>query len=80
MESIKGYDHWKTIPPEPEEEKQEYCTCCGIPVYSDDSLYTFDGQTLCEECVKEITGGKEDGRDMDDLQTGLGIPYRGICL
>lgn len=29
MESIKGYDHWKTIPPEPEEEKQEYCTCCG---------------------------------------------------
>ena len=20
MESIKGYDHWKTIPPEPEEE------------------------------------------------------------
>ena len=30
MESIKGYDHWKTIPPEPEEE-QEYCTCCGRP-------------------------------------------------
>lgn len=21
MESIKGYDHWKTTPPEPEEEK-----------------------------------------------------------
>ena len=54
MESIKGYDHWKTIPPEPEEEKQEYCTCCGRPVYSGDSLYTFDGQTLCEECVKEM--------------------------
>lgn len=80
MESIKGYDHWKTIPPEPEEEKQEYCTCCGRPVYIGDSLYTFDGQVLREECVKEITGGKEDGRDMDDLQTGLGIPYRGICL
>ena len=48
MESIKGYDHWKTIPPEPEEEKQEYCTCCGRPVYSCDSLYTFDGQVLCE--------------------------------
>lgn len=80
MESIKGYDHWKTIPPESEEEKQEYCTCCGRPVYSGDSLYTFDGQTLCEECVKEITGGKEDGRDMDDLQTRLGIPYRGIRL
>lgn len=80
MESIKGYDHWKTIPQEPEEEKQEYCTCCGRPVYSGDSLHTFDGQVLCEECVKEITGGKEDGRDMDDLQTGLRIPYRGICL
>ena len=80
MESIKGYDHWKTTPPEPEEEKQEYCTCCGRPVYSGDSLYTFDGQVLCEECAKEIAGGKEDGRDMDDLQTGLGIPYRGICL
>lgn len=52
MESIKGYDHWKTIPPEPEEEKQEYCTCCGRPVYSGDSLHTFDGQVLCEECVQ----------------------------
>lgn len=51
MESIKGYDHWKTIPPEPEDEEQEYCTCCGKPVYGGDSLYTFDGQTLCEECV-----------------------------
>ena len=30
MESIEGYDHWKTIPPEPEEEKQEYCTCCRM--------------------------------------------------
>ncbi len=50
MERIKGYDHWKTIPPEPEEE-QEYCTCCEKPVYGGDSLYTFDGQTLCEECV-----------------------------
>ena len=42
MESIEGYDHWNTIPPEPEEEKQEYCTYCGRPVYSGDSLYTFD--------------------------------------
>lgn len=56
MESIKGYDHWKTIPPEPEDEEQGYCTCCGNRIYKGDYLYTIDGEKLCEECTKDNYG------------------------
>lgn len=55
MESIKDYDHWKTIAPEPKEE-QEYCTCCGGQIYQGDYLYTINGEKLREECTRDNYG------------------------
>lgn len=50
MEEIKGYDEWKTTPPE--EEPVEYCSMCGCPMYAGDVLYTIDGG-ICEECLND---------------------------
>ena len=46
---IPGYDKWKTTPPEP----STYCDCCGCELYEGDSLYTKNGEKLCEDCVNE---------------------------
>ena len=51
MESIKGYDHWKTIPPEP--EQVTYCSSCGVP-YEGEYLYTVDDEKLCEDCLNDM--------------------------
>lgn len=49
MESIPGYDEWKTTPPEP--EPATYCDCCGCEVYEGDYIFTIDGERLCEDCL-----------------------------
>lgn len=50
MESIPGYDDWKTIPPEP--EPVAYCAICGGEMYEGDTLYTVDGG-ICEQCLND---------------------------
>ena len=52
MESIKGYDHWKIIPPEP--EPVTYCSSCGAPMYEGEYLYTVDDEKLCEDCLNDM--------------------------
>lgn len=52
MERIKGYDHWKTIPPE--QEPVTYCSSCGVPMYEGEYLYTIDDEKLCEDCLNDM--------------------------
>ena len=47
MESIPGYDDWKTTPPD-DPEPASVCDCCGCEVYEGDYIYTIDGERLCE--------------------------------
>ena len=48
MESIPGYDDWKTTPPD-DPEPASVCDCCGCEVYEGDYIYTIDGERLCED-------------------------------
>lgn len=50
MESIPGYDDWKTTPPD-DPEPASVCDCCGCEVYEGDYIYTIDGERLCEDCL-----------------------------
>ena len=50
MESIPGYDDWKTTPPD-DPEPASVCDCCGREVYEGDYIYTIDGERLCEDCL-----------------------------
>lgn len=50
METISGYDIWKTTPPE-DPEPVDYCNQCGVPLYEGDAFYTIDGG-ICEDCLE----------------------------
>ena len=50
MESIPGYDDWKTSPPE--SKPAAYCTICGGEMYEGDILYAIDGG-ICERCLND---------------------------
>lgn len=52
MESIPGYDEWKTTPPA-EPEPVAYCDICGEPMCEGDYLTDIDGVKWCDECLKE---------------------------
>lgn len=49
MESIQGYDDWKTSPPEP--APISYCDSCGCELYEGDYMFIIDGERLCEDCL-----------------------------
>ena len=51
MESIPGYDEWKTTPPE--QEPVTYCDCCGCGLYEGDYIFTIGGERLCEDCLND---------------------------
>ena len=53
MEDIRGYDDWKTTPPD-DPEPVTYCNSCGAPLYEGDYLYTVHGDRLCEECLNDM--------------------------
>jgi len=53
MESIPGYDDWKTTPPD-DPEPVTTCKCCGVPLYEGDYLYTVNGDHLCEDCLNDM--------------------------
>lgn len=61
MESIPGYDDWKTSPPEP--EPVAYCAICGGEMYEGDTLYTVDGG-ICETCRDDHYGDLVIGREV----------------
>lgn len=50
MEAIRGYDVWKTTPPDGP-EPVAYCAQCGEPLYKGNVLYTVDGG-ICEACLE----------------------------
>lgn len=50
MESIPGYDDWKTSPPE--SKPVAYCAICGDELYEGDVLYTVNGG-ICERCLND---------------------------
>lgn len=56
MESIPGYDDWKTTPPD-DPEPASVCDCCGCEVYEGDYIYTIDGERLCEGDIFPREGG-----------------------
>lgn len=51
MENIKGYDAWKTTPPD-EPEPKEHCAKCGNPIYEGEELYKVDGG-ICKRCIDD---------------------------
>ena len=53
MESIPGYDDWKTMPPD-DPEPVTTCKCCGTPLYEGDYLYTVNDEHLCEDCLNDM--------------------------
>lgn len=52
MESIPGYDQWKTTPPD-EPSPAGYCDICGEPVYEGDYLTDICGEKWCDDCLNE---------------------------
>jgi len=51
-EFIKGYDGWKTTPPD-DPKPVARCSSCGCGLYEGDYLYTVDGDYLCEDCLND---------------------------
>lgn len=66
MESIPGYDDWKTTPPD-DPEPASVCDCCGCEVYEGDYIYTIDGERLCEDCEIELQGTGYHEADADHI-------------
>ena len=48
---IKGYDNWKTSPPD-EPDPVRYCNCCGDPLWDGDTYYDIDGG-ICKSCLND---------------------------
>lgn len=53
MEHIPGYDEWKTSAPE-EPAVVTKCDMCGAELYTGDSLFTVNGERLCEDCLNDM--------------------------
>lgn len=51
MESIPGYDTWKTTPDEPDPVTR--CDICGEPVYEGDYLTDICGEKWCDDCLND---------------------------
>lgn len=71
MESIPGYDDWKTTPPD-DPEPASVCDCCGCEVYEGDYIYTIDGERLCDckwsqGCEIELQGTGCHETDADHI-------------
>lgn len=52
MESIFGYDDWKTTPPD-DPDPAGYCDICGAPVYEGDYLTDICGEKWCDDCLND---------------------------
>ena len=53
MEHIPGYEEWKTSAPE-EPAVITKCDMCGAELYTGDSLFTVNGERLCEDCLNDM--------------------------
>lgn len=49
MESIPGYDKWKTT--EPEEPLR--CEYCGKEIPVNGKYYEWRGEIICEDCMED---------------------------
>lgn len=52
MESIPGYDDWKTTPPA-DPEPAAYCDICRGPIYEGDGITDINGYKWCDQCLSE---------------------------
>lgn len=50
MESIPGYDRWKTALPD-EQEPVMYCDICGEPICEGDYVTEVQGEKWCDNCL-----------------------------
>lgn len=69
MESLPGYDNWKTSsPPEPEQPRGccEYCGCHREDAGGD--FIKFEGETICPRCfeIKTVICPQCKERDFAD--------------
>lgn len=54
MESIPGYDDWKTTPPD-DSEPASVCDCCGKYLWEGEPIYLdINGENLCEVCLNKM--------------------------
>lgn len=55
MESIPGYDDWKTTPPDDPEPASLVCDCCGKYLWEGEPIYLdINGENLCEVCLNKM--------------------------
>ena len=52
MEELKGYDEWKTSPPE-EGNPVTYCDYCNKGLFEGDRVYRIQNENICEECMEK---------------------------
>lgn len=53
--------------------KLMHCERCGAELAGQDKVFTFDGQEMCSECVKECI---EDNYNLSEIAEALNIPAR----
>lgn len=59
--------------PSPIKEHKTICERCGTELRSRDLVFTFDGQEMCEDCVKQCV---EDSYSLSEIAEALNIPAR----
>lgn len=53
MESIRGYDDWKTTPPDDTRKVIHVCEWCGDDIMEGEMFYMVAGSPYCRRCVTE---------------------------
>lgn len=59
--------------PHPVKEHKTICERCGTELRSRDLVFTFDGQEMCEDCVKQCI---ENTYSLTEIAMALKIPGR----
>lgn len=63
--------------PNPEGQIAIHCVDCECVLSGEDTVYDWDGDHLCEECVKERI---EENYDMQTIAEYLGIQWKSAYL
>lgn len=63
--------------PHPERHNTILCVDCGAELAGKDTVFIWDGENLCEDCVKDRI---EENIDTQTLAESLGIPWKSAYL
>lgn len=60
LESIRGYDEWKTSPPSDTRNAVYTCDGCGDDIMEGEMFYMVGESPYCRRCVTEEMAERED--------------------